>query len=65
MGKTEKKGFLNYETNFKKFIDYIYTDVELLVKLDEKMKLLDIMFGLQSLVKIPIKYVMNASFVVE
>lgn len=64
-GKTEKKGFLNYETDFKKFIDYIYTDVDLLVKIDNKMKLLDIMFGLQSLVKIPLKYVMNASFVVE
>jgi DNA polymerase-2 len=58
-GKTEKKGFLNFEINFQKFVGYIYKDVELLVRMENQMNLLQIMFGLQSLVKIPLKFVMN------
>ncbi len=53
-GKTETKGFLNYRTNFQKFMDYIFRDVEILVELEKKNKFLQMMFNLQELVKIPL-----------
>jgi len=62
--KTEKKGFMYFFSDFDKYIDYIFRDVELLVKLDEKLKLMNMLIGLQNLLKIPFNSLFMTSFVV-
>lgn len=64
-GKTEQKGFLNYRTNFEKFINYIYRDVEILQEIEAKTRLLKMVIGLQQLVKMPLNNILTNSKTVE
>ncbi|MGM0641391.1 MAG: DNA polymerase domain-containing protein [Thermotogota bacterium] len=64
-GKTEEKGFFNYRKDFKRFIDYAIRDVEILVELEQKLNLLNLLYGLQAVIKIPVNYLMANSIAIE
>ena len=64
-GKTEEKGFFNYKKDFKKFVDYAIRDVEILVELEQKLNLLNLLYGLQAVIKIPVNFLMANSIAIE
>ena len=64
-GKTEEKGFFNYKKDFKKFIDYAIRDVEILVELEQKLNLLNLLYGLQAVIKVPVNFLMANSIAIE
>lgn len=64
-GKTEEKGFLNYKKDFKKFIEYAIRDVEILVELEQKLNLLNLLYGLQAVIKVPVNFLMANSIAIE
>ncbi|KLO21881.1 hypothetical protein X275_08305 [Marinitoga sp. 1197] len=65
LGKTEHKGFNYYNKDMKKFIDYIFRDVEILVKLENKLKLIGLICSLQSLIRIPYNLLFGTSISIE
>ncbi|NUU97813.1 DNA polymerase domain-containing protein [Marinitoga sp. 1138] len=64
-GKSEYMGFLNYKKNFEKFVEYIFRDVEILVELEDKLNLLNLICGLQSVIRIPINMLLAPSISIE
>lgn len=64
-GKTEEKGFLNYKKDFNKFVDYAIRDVEILVELEQKLNLLNLLYGLQAVIRIPVNFLMANSIIIE
>jgi len=64
-GKTEEKGFFNYRKDFKKFIEYAIRDVEILFELEQKLNLLNLLYGLQAVIKIPVNFLMANSIAIE
>ncbi len=64
-GKTEKKGFMKYLSNFKDFIAYIFKDVEIIQELEKKNSLLKMLCQLQEFAKIPLGKLIHMSNTVE
>lgn len=64
-GKTEKKGFMKYNSNFKEFINYIFKDVEILEELERKNSILKMLLQLQETAKMPLSKMIHMSFTVE
>jgi len=66
-GKTEFDGTLNqlYENDIEKFIEYNINDVELIVDIDNKKKLLDLAIGIAHKGKIPYENIFYSSHYLE
>ncbi|GAB6190057.1 hypothetical protein JCM30566_18000 [Marinitoga arctica] len=64
-GKTEHKGFNYYNKDMDKFVDYIFRDVEILVELENKLKLIGLICSLQSLIRIPYNLLFGTSISIE
>lgn len=64
-GKTEIKGYNYYNVDINKFIDYIFRDVEILVELEKKLKLIGLICSLQALIRIPFNLLFGTSNSIE
>ncbi|MBM7558845.1 DNA polymerase domain-containing protein [Marinitoga litoralis] len=64
-GKTEIKGYNYYNVDIKKFIDYIFRDVEILVELEKQLKLIGLICSLQALIRIPFNLLFGTSNSIE
>ncbi len=63
-GKTEKMGYLHID-DYKRFLSYIIRDVEILVKLEEKLKLITLLNSFNEIVPINLDKLMSTLYTVE
>lgn len=63
-GKTEYKGFNYYEENKSKFIEYSIRDVEILVKLDQKLSLIGLINSFENIVHVPLEILQYNTLVI-
>ncbi|WP_206076391.1 3'-5' exonuclease [Marinitoga lauensis] len=64
-GKTEIKGYNYYQSDIEKFIDYAIRDVEILVELEKKLKLIGLICSLQALIRVPFPILFGTSNSIE
>ncbi|WGS65490.1 DNA polymerase domain-containing protein [Marinitoga aeolica] len=64
-GKTEIKGYNYYKSDINKFIEYAGRDVEILVELENKLKLIGLICSLQALIRVPFPILFGTSNSIE
>jgi len=64
-GKTEIKGYNYYNDDIHKFIEYADRDVEILVELENKLKLIGLICSLQALIRVPFPILFGTSNSIE
>ena len=64
-GKTESKGFMEYESNFDNFKKYIVRDVEILYELENKRNFIMMMCNLQEIIHVPLDKMLQNSILLD